>query len=123
MSRKKQLLKQARKGRRPRPDLDGLSADDPTTRGRAVRTLCPCRSGWDVYQENRDAVQRLCKDEDATVRFNALHVQDDAYLMELLEAKRFRAAEAAERRSRLDEAKRSARDRRTAAARRAANPY
>lgn len=98
MSRKDQIRKRLRK-ETPQADVAGMHADDPRTRGRAVRTACPCRNGWDVYNANREEVLRLTKDEDPTVRFNALHVQDDAFLMELLDDKRARAEEAAERRA------------------------
>jgi hypothetical protein len=96
MSRARQLKKKMRKGAVPRPDIDGLSAESAAARGRAVRTLCPCRTGWDSYQDRLDDVGALCKDEDPVVRANALHVQEDAALMELLDSKRESAREAAE---------------------------
>lgn len=87
-----------RKGALPRPDTGGLGAASPAARGRAVRTLCPCRTGWASYEDHLDDVRALCKDEDPVVRANALHVQEDAVLIELLDSKRLSAREAAEAR-------------------------
>jgi hypothetical protein len=87
-----------RKGAVPRPDTGGLAAESPAARGCAVRTLCPCRTGWDAYQDHLNDVRALCKDEDRVVRVNALHVQEDAALIELLDSKRASAREAGEAR-------------------------
>ena len=83
MSRYRQMRKKLRKGL-AQPDVEGLSVDDPRQRGGAARSCCPCRVGWSAYQANRDELEHLCKDEDATVRFNALHVRQDAFLAQAL---------------------------------------
>lgn len=112
MSRRRQLQKKLKKGL-ARPNVAGLSAADSRERGGAVRSCCPCRVGWDAYEATRDEVERLCKDDDATVRFNALHVRQDAVLAERLadNHERRRAAEAARNNreaSRSEDARRSA---------------
>jgi hypothetical protein len=107
MSRARQLRKKARKGTLPVPEVDGLVADDPQVRGRAVRSLCPCRVGWSPFEEHLADLERLCKDRDPQVRFNALHVREDAALMELRADRGLAAREAAERRAARDAAKRA----------------
>jgi hypothetical protein len=63
-------------------DLDQLLVDlhapDPLTRASAVRQLCPCRSGPELYARYRGEVRRLQKDPSPLVRANALHVEQDA---------------------------------------------
>src|SRR3954454_1755728 len=98
MSRGRQLRKQAKKGCLPSPYLDGLTADRANVRGRAVRTLCPCRAGWDAYETHRNNAEALCKDDDGVVRANALHVREDALLAELLDANKASARAARARR-------------------------
>lgn len=104
MSRRKQLRKKLKKGA-VRPAVESLAAADPRERGRAVRSCCPCRVGWESYEANRDDVERLCKDEDSTVQFNALHVRGDALLMEALAARNERRQEAVARRDERQVAK------------------
>src|SRR5687767_5317765 len=98
MSRRRQLEKKMRKGLLPRPAAEGLDAEDARERGGAVRSCCPCRVGWEAYEERRDDVERLCKDDDPTVRFNALHVREDVVLMEALASAHEGRREAARRR-------------------------
>ena len=68
----------------PRPNVAGLTASEPSVRGAAARSCCPCRVGWEAYEANRDALEALVKDEDRVVRFNALHVRLDAVQSEAL---------------------------------------
>lgn len=95
------MAKKLRKGL-VRPDVAALGAADPNERGRAVRSCCPCRVGWEAYEANRERVERLCKDDDPTVRFNALHVRDDAVLAEALTERHERRRSAAADRSRRE---------------------
>ena len=113
MSRARQLRKKARKGTLPTPEVEGLAADDPQVRGRAVRSLCPCRVGWSPFEEHLDELERLCKDPDPKVRFNALHVREDAALIEFLADRGLAAREAAERRAARDAAKKARAQRRS----------
>ena len=99
VSRYRQLKKQRRKGL-PRPNVEGLAASEPSIRGSAARSCCPCRVGWDAYEANRDAVEALVKDEDAVVRFNALHVRLDAVQAEALSERKQSARDANEARER-----------------------
>ena len=107
----RQTRKALRKGT-ARPDVVGLVSDDPQVRGRAARSVCPCKVGFDVYEQHIDELARLRKDEDPVVRFNALHVREDAELMEFHDDRKQRAAHAEERRAQRADAKRAVRQRR-----------
>lgn len=67
-------------------DLDGLQRDlaspDEETRLRAVRQVCPCRMGWDGFQQCMDTVKQLQKDPSPKVRGAALHAFVDAFEMD-----------------------------------------
>ena len=93
--------KSRRKDRRAQPklpDVDGLHADDAEARARAVRSLCPCRVGWASYEEHARELERLVKDDDPEVRKIALHIREDAAILEVRADRAERAAEAEERR-------------------------
>jgi hypothetical protein len=115
VSRRRQLEKKRKKGILPVPRVDLFDSADPRERGRAVRSTCPCRVGWDGYEEHRDEAERLIKDEDPVVRFNALHVREDAVLMELLTDKRAAKAEAVAQRGDRDVQRRDTLERRARA--------
>jgi hypothetical protein len=70
----------------PEIDLDALMHDlhsiDDAMRARAVRSICPCRLGWDAFQHCMDTVKQLQKDPNPAVRAAALHVFKDAYGMD-----------------------------------------
>src|SRR5204863_2995624 len=59
-----------------------MSAADEAARLKAVRTVCPCRMGWDGFQRCMEIVQRLQKDPSPAVRRAAMHVFEDAYEMD-----------------------------------------
>src|SRR5262245_22289898 len=67
-------------------DLEQIIADmssaDEAVRLKAVRTVCPCRMGWDGFQRCMEIVQRLQKDPSPAVRRAAMHVFEDAYEMD-----------------------------------------
>jgi hypothetical protein len=68
------------------PDLEQTMVDlcspDETTRARAARGLCPCRTDWDVFEQTLDTLRRMTKDPSPVVRANALHVFEDAFEMD-----------------------------------------
>jgi hypothetical protein len=67
-------------------DLDRIAADlastDEETRARAARSVCPCRMGWNAFEQCLDQVKALQKDPSPQVRGAALHVFEDAFEME-----------------------------------------
>ena len=58
--------------------LADIRSEDETVRARAVRSLCPCRSGWGPFEQHIHLIQKLCKDPSALVRAAALHLFEDA---------------------------------------------
>jgi hypothetical protein len=61
---------------------------DPAARAQAARSLCPCRIGWDGFQQGMDVVARLRKDPSPEVRRQALHVFEDAESMQATESRK-----------------------------------
>jgi hypothetical protein len=57
---------------------------DEDERGDAVRSLCPCHVGWDVFEGHVVEVLRALKDRNRGVRAQALHVFEDAARMQHL---------------------------------------
>ena len=51
-------------------------------RGDAVRSLCPCQVGWEVFEGHVGEVLRALKDSSRGVRAGALHVLSDAARMQ-----------------------------------------
>ena len=62
--------------------LTNLRAADEAARAQAARELCPCRTGWNVFEQNLDTLRSMTKDPSPLVRANALHVFDDAFELE-----------------------------------------
>lgn len=62
--------------------LAGLDSPDEFIRAQAVRSLCPCRVGYAVYECYVGEVKRLQKDPSELVRKAALHVEEDAFRLE-----------------------------------------
>jgi hypothetical protein len=91
------VAKQKRRACRPASDPDVLLAQlrppDEETRVKALHRACPCAAGFLVYERFRGEVTRLQKDPSPRVRAAALHVEQDALLIEQLEANLDRAAE------------------------------
>ena len=69
------------------PDIERLLGDlkspDEEARGDAVRGLCPCHAGWDVFEQQVGIVLRSLKDCSREVRAQALHVLEDAARMQI----------------------------------------
>ena len=59
-----------------------LGSPDAATRAKAARSICPCRLGWQHFEEVWGLLERMKKDPDPTVRANVLHVFQDAVEIE-----------------------------------------
>lgn len=69
--------------------LNDLESPDAGTRAEAVRTLCPCRTSWDVPVQRY--VAAMMDDPSSSVRHEAHHVLDeDSRWGKRLEARRAR---------------------------------
>lgn len=55
-----------------------LKSPDAQVRASAVRSLCPCHAGWEVFEQNIGLIEQLKKDPCEDVRASALHVFEDA---------------------------------------------
>jgi hypothetical protein len=73
--------------------LAHLRSPDEEVLVKALHRVCPCAAGFLLYERFRGEVQRLQKDPSPRVRAAALHVKQDACLIEQLEASLDRAAE------------------------------
>ena len=54
-----------------------LDSSDDVIRAKAVRSLCPCREDWELFQQHIELVKRFKKDPSPIVRAAALHVLED----------------------------------------------
>lgn len=61
--------------------IPGLRSPDETIRAKAVRSLCPCHAGWELFEQHLSVVSGLEKDSSPAVRAHALHVLEDAMRM------------------------------------------
>ena len=64
-----------------------LRAPDEATRAKAVRSVCPCRLGWETFQDTMDTLKERVKDASPHVRAQALHVFEDAYSIQARESR------------------------------------
>lgn len=75
-----------KQARWPSPDVKRLETDlraaDEMVRGDAVRGLCPCHVGWEVFEQNVAVLLRRLRDPSDIVRAHALHVFEDAVRMQ-----------------------------------------
>ena len=62
--------------------VGGLQASDEMVRGDAVRSLCPCHVGWEVFEQYVAELIRRLRDPSHIVRAHALHVFEDAVRMQ-----------------------------------------
>lgn len=76
----------AKRERWAKPDVKQIEADlqatDEVVRSHGVRGLCPCYAGWDLFEEHVDVVIKSLRDPSRAVRKNALHVFEDAAIMQ-----------------------------------------
>jgi hypothetical protein len=61
--------------------ISELQSSDETIRAKAVRSLCPCHAGWELFERHIGIVSQLEKDCSPAVRAHALHVLEDAIKM------------------------------------------
>ena len=73
--------------------LARLRSADPEVRVKALHSICPCATGFPLYERFRGEVKLLQKDPDPRVRAAALHVEHDACEIETIEAGLDRAEE------------------------------
>ncbi len=59
-----------------------IGSPDEEVRGDAVRSLCPCHVGWEVFEGHVREVLGALKDRSRGVRAQALHVFEDAARMQ-----------------------------------------
>ena len=68
------------------PDVKQIEADlqvtDEGLRSKAVGGLCPCHAGWELFEKKVDTVMRSLRDPSRVVRRSALHVLEDAAVMQ-----------------------------------------
>ncbi len=85
---RRRILRTLEKQQTPHREFDlnrimaEAASEDEETRARAVRNLCPCRVGWNSFEEGMKVVDKLRKDLSLEVRRQALHVLEDAYQMD-----------------------------------------
>jgi radical SAM superfamily enzyme len=70
--------------------LSEFQSPDESARTKAVSSVCPCRNGWELFEQHVDVVARLTKDRCRAVRARALHVFDDAVLIQSIEDAEYR---------------------------------
>lgn len=91
------MAKRKRRGCGLAPDPDAVLAQlrgpDEQTRVKGLHSICPCAAGFMLYERFRDEAIRLQKDPSPLVRAAALHVEQDACEIEMIEAGLDRAAE------------------------------
>jgi len=61
--------------------ISDLQSPEEAIRAKAVRSLCPCHAGWELFEQHIGAVSQLEKDSSRAVRAHALHVLEDAMKM------------------------------------------
>jgi len=76
----------AKRERWAKPDVKKIEADlqatDEILRSHGVRGLCPCHGARDVLEQKVDVLMRSLRDPSRVVRRMALHVFDDAAIMQ-----------------------------------------
>lgn len=62
--------------------LSDLQSPDEFVRAKALGSLCPCRNGWELFEEHVKIVSQLTKDSCPEIRAGALHIFEDAALIQ-----------------------------------------
>ena len=58
--------------------LADLESSDEDVRTRALESLCPCRSDWELFEQHVKSISRLRKNSSREIRLRALHILSDA---------------------------------------------
>ena len=80
---------------------DDLWSHDEAVRAKALRRLCPCHGSFEMYDKYYDVIRAMQKDSSERVRKIALHLEEDALVLESMQSRRERSEEALERRARM----------------------
>jgi hypothetical protein len=76
----------AKRERWAKPDVKQIEAElqskDEVVRSHGVSGLCPCYAGWDLFEKQVGVVIKSLRDPSRAVRRNALHVFEDAAVMQ-----------------------------------------
>ena len=62
--------------------LSDLRSPEEVVRARALGLLCPCRNGWELFEQHVSVVSQLTKDSSPEIRAHALHIFQDAALIQ-----------------------------------------
>lgn len=62
--------------------LSEFQSPDELVRAEAIGSVCPCRNGWELFEQHVNLISRLTKDRCRLVRACALHVFHDAMLIQ-----------------------------------------
>ena len=79
---------------------EDLFSPDEDVRAKALRRLCPCHGSFEMYDRYLDVIRTMQKDPSEKVRRVALHLEEDALVLESMESARERTEEAMARRRR-----------------------
>jgi hypothetical protein len=79
---------------------DDLYSTDEDVRAKALRRLCPCHGSFEMYDKYLDVIRAMQKDPSDKVRRVALHLEEDALLLESMQYRREETEEALSRRRR-----------------------
>ena len=77
-----------------------LSSPNEDVRAKALRRLCPCHGSFEMYDRYLDVIRAMQKDPSEKVRRVALHLEEDALVLESMQSARERSEEALARRRR-----------------------
>lgn len=67
-----------------------FQSSDELLRSKALGSVCPCRNSWELFEQYVNFVSRLTRDRSRAVRAGALHVFDDAALIQSIEDAEYR---------------------------------
>lgn len=70
--------------------LSEFQSPDELVRAKALGSVCPCRNGWELFEQHVNRVSRLTRDSCRAVRARALHVFHDAVLIQSIEDAEYR---------------------------------
>ena len=62
--------------------LSDLRSPNELVRARALGLLCPCRNDWELFEQYVHIVSQLTKDSCPEIRAGALHILQDAALIQ-----------------------------------------